>query len=410
VAGAVATGPEALATTIVSTTAGFITDAINNSGNKQEDVILESAKSYGAANIDLITGQLLDLAKTKAFSAGWKTFSIQYTTIVSIIDLSNSLTSSNLKSQISTFDKQLNTLNTKINILKTNLAKMQKLVGDNEKKLDKGFLNLINNAKKDVAKSCDKANKSPSISSAKTKLGDNNNIIINVSFKDPDGDVVRLEFMVTGAISHFWTADMRNITKAQQIKGVKSGEWIIGQCPQGGGGVDMVVSAVDAMTNVSNIYSVQYNCKSSSSPVMLNIGSSSDSGNGIYGDFYFQDPDGDVDLISIEVTGAISAKWTADMKKVAKSQQIKGVWSKNWTLGKCPADGGSYAISAYAADKVGNVSNSMTQSYSCPGTAPGSGNGNDDQCTLIPAHQKICDTCATCNQYCGWVNESWICP
>ena len=149
VAAAAAT-PSVLATSIITSVTGVVNSVVNSNSQKE---VLTSVAKY---KLDTWATAIGYLGKAKAFTDAWTVLSAAYDTLQSNAEMLSALENKNvLRSQLKSIDVQLNNLNTKINTLKTNLTKMKKLVGDNEKILDKGFLDLINKAKADKAKTCE---------------------------------------------------------------------------------------------------------------------------------------------------------------------------------------------------------------------------------------------------------------
>jgi peptidoglycan hydrolase CwlO-like protein len=146
----VATSPAVFVTTLLSNLTSTVDDAVNS--NSQKELLTGLARNH----IDKWSTILDELGKAKAFTGAWSNLSTAYDTFLNFSEMADAWTSkAKLRTQLKGIDKQLANLNSKITTLKTNLTKMKKLVGDNEKKLDKSFLDLINKAKKDTAKTCE---------------------------------------------------------------------------------------------------------------------------------------------------------------------------------------------------------------------------------------------------------------
>jgi hypothetical protein len=142
--------PTAFVTTVISNLISTVNDAVNS--NNQKELLTDLAKNH----MDKWSTILDSLGKAKAFTGAWSSLSFAYDTFLNFAEMADAWTSkATLRSQLKGIDKQLVNLNGKITTLKTNLTKMKKMVGDNEKTLDKSFLDLINKAKKDTAKSCE---------------------------------------------------------------------------------------------------------------------------------------------------------------------------------------------------------------------------------------------------------------
>ena len=157
VAGAVATGPEALATTVLATTARFITDAINSQNKNQDKVLIDAFLSYGINNLRLIGRQFGDLAKYPRFGKAWRAFAVYYTTVTNMNALLKTDINTNLSSQISGIDKLINKISADITVLKNNLSKMKSLIAADETKVDNGFISIIEKYKnKNSCSQCDK--------------------------------------------------------------------------------------------------------------------------------------------------------------------------------------------------------------------------------------------------------------
>ncbi|GEM_PF-4722676 len=271
-------GPAVIGASVLKSVAEITNNAIN--ARSQDEAVKNTLLDLSKQQIEMIGGGIANSLGKKTLE---KSISGAFAAIDILSQFDQAIKDSEYTStrmdpkQLKGITKQIQNYTKSLNALKKELTKVNNKLKENglEKKLETAFSKVINKYQKQAIKSCEKQAKLDAENAKKInppvieEVRANYNTskpyeqLIDIIFKDLDGDIDKISISSTGVINQNWTISKEQLsqyTALQQSQGVNTKGWIIGSCPSSGGTFTVKVQAFDVAGHSSNINETSWNC------------------------------------------------------------------------------------------------------------------------------------------------------